>query len=336
MFRYVLRRVLLAVPTLFGLLALTFFMIRVVPADPAAALAGDSATPAQIAEIRHQYGFDRPLHEQFVLYLGQVARFDFGESAYSRRPVVLDIKQRLPATLELTIAALMLATVLGIPLGTIAAVNHNRWPDMLLRVLSIGGVAIASFWFAIELQLIFGMQLDWLPLRGRLSSGIAAPADITGFYFVDSLLTGRFDVFGDALRHIVLPAVTLSLGGIGTISRFTRAGVLETLQKDFVVYARAQGIPGRILIWKFVLRNSVVAAITQIGLLFGWLISGAVVVETIFDWPGIGFYTVQAILTADYKVMLAVTLLVGIIYAGVNILVDLLHGLIDPRLREQL
>ena len=159
--------------------------------------------------------------------------------------------------------------------------------------------------------------------------------DVAGASFRD-LLAGRLDVFADAARHLVLPAVTLSLGGLATIARFTRAGVLETLQKDFVSYERAQGIPARALIWKFVLKNSVVASITQIGLLFGGLIAGAVVVETIFDWPGIGFYTVQAILTADYKVMLAVTLLIGVIYTAVNILVDLVHGLIDPRLREQL
>jgi peptide/nickel transport system permease protein len=205
-----------------------------------------------------------------------------------------------------------------------------------LRVLSVGGVAIAAFWFAIELQMIFAMGLDWLPLRGRLSTDLAAPSTVTGFYLIDSLLAGRFDLFVDAARHLVLPAVTLSLGGLATIARFTRAGVLETLQKDFVSYERAQGVPARALIWKFVLKNSVVASITQIGLLFGGLIAGAVVVETIFDWPGIGFYTVQAILTADYKVMLAVTLLIGVIYTAVNILVDLVHGLIDPRLREQL
>jgi peptide/nickel transport system permease protein len=336
MLRFVVRRLLLALPALLGLLTLTFFLVRVVPADPAAALAGENASPAQVAEIRHQYGLDLPLYEQFVLYLGQVARFDFGESAYSHRPVALDIKQRLPATLELTFTALVLAIGLGIPFGTIAAVHHNRWPDMLLRVVSVGGVAIAAFWFAIELQLIFAMQLDWLPLRGRLSSSLAEPASVTRFFLVDSLLAGRPDVFVDALRHLVLPAVTLSLGGIATIARFTRAGVLDTLQKDFVTYARAQGVPKRVLIWKFVLKNSVVAAITQIGLLFGSLVAGAVVVETIFDWPGIGFYTVQAILTADYKVMLAVTLLIGVIYALVNILVDVLHGLVDPRLREQL
>ncbi len=336
MLRFVLRRVLLAVPSLFGLLVLTFFLIRVVPADPAAALAGDNATPAQIAEVRRQYGLDRPLWEQFVVYVGQVAKFDFGDSAYSRRKVALDISQRLPATLELSITALVLAIALGIPLGTVAAVNHNRWPDTLLRVLTVGGVAIAAFWFAIELQLVFAMELDWLPLRGRLSTDLVAPPTITGFYLIDSLVAGRLDAFADAAWHLVLPAVTLSLGGLATIARFTRAGVLETLQKDFVAYERAQGFPSRALIWKFVLKNSVVAAITQIGLLFGGLIAGAVVVETIFDWPGIGFYTVQAILTADYKVMLAVTLLIGVIYAAVNILVDLVHGLIDPRLREQL
>jgi peptide/nickel transport system permease protein len=336
MFRFVLRRALLAIPSLFGLLVLTFFLVRVVPADPAAALAGENATPAQVAEIRHQYGFDRPLYEQFFVYLKQAAQLDFGESAYSHRPVALDIGQRLPATMELTIVALVLGAGLGIPLGTIAAVYHNRWPDLALRVLSVAGVAIAAFWFAIELQLLFSMTLDWLPLRGRLSPDLIAPPVTTGFLLIDSLLAGRLDVFGDAVRHLVLPAVTLSLGALATIARFTRAGVLDTLQRDFVTYARAQGIPGRPLIWKFVLKNSVMAALTQIGLLFGGLIAGAVVVETIFDWPGIGFFTVQAILTADYKVMLAVTLVIGVIYAAVNILVDLVLGLIDPRLREQL
>ncbi len=336
MLRFILRRVLFAIPSLFGLLVLTFLLIRVVPADPAAALAGENATPQQIAEIRHRYGFDRPLLQQFAVYVGQVARLDFGESAYSHRPVAIDIAQRLPATLELTFSALLLSTLLGIPLGTVAAVHHNRIPDFLLRLLSIAGVAIATFWFAIMMQLLFSMQLDWLPLRGRLGTGTPPPPAVTGAYLIDGLVAGRTDIFVDALRHLILPAVTLSLGGLATILRFTRAGVLDTLQRDFVTYERAVGYPPRRLIWVYVLRNSVVAAITQIGLLFGGLIAGAVVVEAIFDWPGIGSYTVQAILTADYKVMLAVTLLVGVIYAAVNILVDLLHGLIDPRVWEQL
>ena len=336
MLQFILRRALYAIPSLFGLLIFTFLLIRIVPADPAAALAGDNATPQQIANIRHQYGFDRPIVEQLFLYLGQVLQFNFGESQYSHRPVGLDIRQRLPATLELTLSALLIATSLGVPLGVVAAVYHNRWPDFVLRFFSITGVAIAAFWFAIMLQLLFAMELEWLPLRGRMGNGIVPPPDITGSVILDSLLAGRLDVFWDALRHLVLPAVTLSLGGLATITRFTRAGVLETMQKDFVLYERAVGYPRRRLIWIYVLRNSVIAAVTQIGLLFGALIAGAVVVESIFDWPGIGNYAVLAILTADYKVMLAVTLLIGVIYTVVNILTDLVHGLLDPRLWEQL
>jgi peptide/nickel transport system permease protein len=336
MLQFILRRVLYAVPSLFGLLILTFLMIRVVPADPAAALAGDNATPQQIAAIRHQYGFDRPVIEQLFLYLGQVIQFNFGESQYSHRPVGVDIRQRLPATLELTISALLIATFLGVPLGVVAGVYHNRWPDFALRLFSIAGVAVAAFWFAIMLQLLFAMRIEWLPLRGRMGSGIIPPPDITGSLLVDSLLARRLDVFGDALRHLILPAVTLSLGGLASITRFTRAGVLETMQKDFVLYERAVGYPRRRLIWIYVLRNSVIATVTQIGLLFGALIAGAVVVESIFDWPGIGNYAILAILTADYKVMLAVTLMVGVVYTIVNILTDLVHGLLDPRLWEQL
>lgn len=335
MFGFAIRRALLVLPSLFGLLVVTFLLIRTVPADPAAALAGDNATPAQIQAIREQMGLDRSLPEQFVRYLGEVARLDFGNSSYSNRPVIEDIADRLPATMELTFFALLIATVFGIPLGVIAAVNHNRWPDFLLRVLSVAGIAIAAFWLAIMLQLLFAMQLGWLPLRGRLSVGMTAPVGPTGLLMLDSLLAGRFDVFVDALKHITLPAVTLSLSGLATITRFTRAGVLETMQKDFVSYGRAVGTPRRRLIWIYVLRNSVVATVTQIGLLFGGLMAGAVVVESIYDWPGIGNYTVQAIFTADSKVMLAVTLLIGLIYAVVNIVTDLIHALIDPRLRDE-
>ena len=333
---FALRRVALAVPSLLGLLIITFLMIRMVPADPAAALAGDNATVAQIAQIRQQYGLDQPVWVQFGTYLNGVAHLDFGTSAYSNRPVATDIAQRLPATLELTMVSLLIGIGLGVPLGVVAATQHNRWPDFAIRVLSVAGLAMAAFWFAIMLQLLFAMHLDWLPLRGRLSDGLSAPTGPTGFLLIDAPLAGRLDVFLDAARHLVLPAVTLAFGSVATITRFTRAGVLETLQKDFVLYERAVGYPRRRLIWLYVLRNSVVATVTQIGLIFGGLIAGAVVVESIFDWPGIGNYTVQAILTADSKVMLAVTLLVGVVYAVVNILADLVHGWIDPRLMDDL
>lgn len=336
MVRFLVRRVLLVVPVLFGLLVLTFVLVRVVPNDPSAALAGQNATPQQIAEIRATYGFDKPLVVQFGIYLRQVVQGDLGTSIQSGRPVARDILQRLPATLELTFAALGLGAGLGILLGVLAAVRHNTAVDHALRFFTVGGVAIASFWFAIMLQLFFSMYLGLLPLRGRLGTAMTPPPALTGLYLVDSVLTGRFDAFLDALRHLALPTVTLSLGAMATITRFTRSGVLETLQKEYVLYEIAAGYPRWLLISAYVLRNSLVASITQIGLLFGALLAGAVVVESIFDWPGIGSYAVSAIFTSDYKAILAVTLLVGVVYSLVNILVDIVHGLIDPRVAGEL
>jgi peptide/nickel transport system permease protein len=336
MLRFFVRRTLLVLPVLFGLLVLTFVLVRIVPNDPSAALAGQNATPAQVAEIRAKYGFDRPLVVQFGIYVRQVVQGDFGTSIQSGRRVSVDILQRLPATLELTFAALLLGIGLGVPLGVLAAVRHNRALDHVLRVFTVGGIAIASFWFAIMLQLLFSMHLDVLPLRGRLSPVMDPPTQLTGLYLIDSLLTARFDIFGNALRHLALPAVTLSFGALATITRFTRSGVLETLQKEYVTYETAVGYPRGVLIAVYVLRNSLVATVTQVGLLFGALLAGAVVVESIFDWPGIGSYAVQAIFTSDYKAILAVTLLVGVVYSLVNIAVDLVHGLIDPRVAEQL
>jgi peptide/nickel transport system permease protein len=335
MARFVLRRCALVLPSLLGLLVITFLLIHAVPSDPASAMAGDAATPEQIARIRAQYGLDQPMWRQFLVYIAKVAHLDFGESAFSHRPVALDIFQRLPATLELTFCSLVLSIGLGVPLGVVSALKHNAWPDYLLRIFSVMGIAVAAFWFAIMLQLLFAMNLAWLPLRGDLTSTMTRPPAITHFLVLDAVLAGRWDVFTDALRHLVLPSVTLGLGGLATIVRFTRAGVLDTLQQDFVFYERAMGYRRMRLIWVFILRNSVTATVTQIGLLFGGLIAGAVVVESIFDWPGIGSYTVNAILTGDKQVMLAVTLLVGTIYAGVNILVDVVHGMLDPRLMDR-
>lgn len=334
MARYILRRLLLALPALFGLVILTFVLSRVIPGDPAATLAGDGATPAQIAEIRAQYGLDRPIGEQALIHVRQVLTGDFGRSIFSGRPVAEEIAQRLPATLELTFAALFLATFLGIPLGLVAALNHNGPVDHLVRLVSVGGLAVASFWLAIMLQLVFSMDLDVLPLRGRVDVATGLPPRVTGLVLVDSLLAGRGDMFVDALRHLALPAITLSLPGLATIARFTRSGVLETLQKDFVLYARAAGYGRARLAAIYVLRNAVTLVVTQVGLLFGALISGAVAVEAIFDWPGLGTYAVQAILSADYKALLAVTLVVGVVYAVVNVVVDVAQALIDPRVAE--
>jgi peptide/nickel transport system permease protein len=336
MARFVLHRLVLTIPALFGLLVLTFIMLRVVPNDPSAALAGENATPEQIAEVRRAYGFDQPLWKQFVIYVGQVGTGNLGNSIISNRPVLRDIADRLPATIELTFVSLLFATVVGIPIGAIAAVWYQSLFDHAVRVLTVAGLAIASFWFAIILQMIFAMEFDWLPLRGRFPEGLAPPYHLTGLYLVDSLLTLRFDLFGRAAEYILMPAFTLSLAGLASIARFTRAGVLETLQKEFVHYAEAAGYRRLRIIWVYVLRNSVVGATTQIGLLFGGLISSAVAVEAIFDWPGVGSYAVNAILSSDYKAVLAITLVVGLIYALVNIMVDVVHAWLDPRVAEKL
>jgi peptide/nickel transport system permease protein len=317
MARYVIRRFLMALPALFGLIILTFVLSRVIPGDPAATLAGDAATPAMIAEIRAQYGLDRPIIEQAFIHVRQVLTGDFGKSIFSGRPVAEEVMQRLPATLELTFAALFIAVLLGVPLGLLA-----------------GGLALASFWLAIMLQLLFAMELDLLPLRGRVDVALGSPPRVSGFVLLDSLIAGRMDLFVNGIQHLILPAITLSLPGLATIARFTRSGVLEVLQKDFVLYAKAVGYGRFRLATIYVLRNAVTLVVTQIGLLFGALISGAVAVEAIFDWPGLGTYSVQAIISADYKALLAVTLVVGFVYAAVNVLVDVAQAVIDPRVAE--
>ena len=334
MARYVIRRLLLTLPALFGLILLTFVLSRVIPGDPAATLAGDAATPAMIAEIRAQYGLDRPVIEQAFIHVRQVLTGDFGKSVFSGRPVAEEILQRLPATLELTFVALLIAVFLGVPLGLFAALNHNGIIDHLVRVVSVGGLALASFWLAIMLQLLFAMELDLLPLRGRIDVALGLPPRVTGFVSLDSLIAGRLDLLLNGISHLILPAITLSLPGLATIARFTRSGVLEVLQKDFVLYAKAVGYDRFRLAAIYVLRNAVTLVVTQIGLLFGALISGAVAVEAIFDWPGLGTYSIQAIISADYKALLAVTLVVGFVYAVVNVLVDVAQAIIDPRVAE--
>jgi len=336
MLRFLIRRLILTLPVLLGLLVLMFIMVRIVPSDPAAAMLGEQATPEKIAEARTEYGFDRPLIEQFFIYFSRVAQGDFGESIFTSRPVMSDILERLPATVELTLAALLLSVVIGVPLGVLSAAYHNRWIDQLLRMFTVGGLAIASFWLAILLQLTFGMQLDLLPVHGRIASTGTVPPGVTGLYLIDSLIAGRLDSFLDSLKHIVLPAITLALAAMATMTRFTRSGVLETLQTDYVIYETAIGYPRFALMMKYVLRNSVVATVTQVGLLFGSMLSGTVVIEAIFDWPGLGSYAVEAFFTSDFQAIIGVVLLVGVFYAVINIIVHLIHAWLDPSVREQL
>jgi len=263
----ILQRIAWLVPTLAGLVAVVFFISRVIPADPVSKLAGETASRAQIELLRQKLGLDRPLLVQLADYYRQLLSGDLGTSLFTTRPVWDDLYARLPATIELTIVAMIIAVVIGIPLGVVSALYRNTIIDHLLRVITVAGLAVASFWLALVLQLYFAMDLGWLPLQARITG--FPPPSITGFYIVDTLMEGNFARFGNVVAHLTLPAFTLAFPALATVVRFTRAGVLETLQKNFVVYQRAMGIPSGLIVWKYVLRNSLISTVTQIGLLFG-------------------------------------------------------------------
>jgi peptide/nickel transport system permease protein len=325
----VLKRLAWLAPTLAGLVAVVFFISRVIPADPVALLAGETASRAQIELLRQKLGLDQPLIVQLAQYYKQLLSGDLGTSLFTTRPVWEDLSARLPATIELTVAAMLVSVVLGIPLGVVAALNRNNFVDHLLRVVTVAGLAVASFWLALLLQLLFAMDLRWLPLQARIT-GFPPPA-ITGFYVIDALIEGNFTRLGNVLAHLTLPALTLAFPALATVVRFTRAGVLETLQRSFVIYQRAMGIPAGLIVWKYVLRNSLISTVTQIGLLFGILLAGAVVIETVFQWPGIGAYAFEAILQSDYPGVMGFTLYAGFVFGIVNLIVDVGHAVLDPR-----
>lgn len=326
-----LRRLAWFVPTLLGLLAVTFVISRVIPADPVALVAGETATPAQVAALRHQLGYDRPLPVQFVTYVARLARGDMGTSLYTMRPIVDDLASRLPATIELTLVAMLGSVVIGIPLGVVSALWRHSVLDHAVRVLTVSGLAIASFWLGIMLQLLFAMRLGWTPLNGRLQG--FPPRGVTGLFLLDAVLTWDWATFAAALSHIALPAATLAFPALATLVRFTRAGVLDVMQSNFVLYERAMGLPRSVIVWKYILRNALTSTVTQIGLLFGILLAGAVVTEAVFDWPGIGTYAVNSIIRSDYNAVMGFTVWAGAIFIVVNLLVDVAHTLVDPRER---
>ena len=329
---YILKRALYFAPTLLGLLILVFLISRVIPADPAALVAGEMATAEQVKAIRHELGFDQPLYVQLGFYLKQLARGDLGKSLYSGRRVSRDLIERFPATLELTLVAMLISVFVGMPLGIVSALKRNSLIDHVLRGFTVSGLAIASFWLGIMLQLLISMWLGLTPLGARI--GVSGPRSITGLYILDSLLTLNGTALLSSILHIALPSITLAFSALATITRFIRSGVLDVIQKDFILYERAMGLPPKIVIYKYLLRNAVISTITQIGLLFGLLLAGAVVIETVFDWPGLGLYAYQSIILSDYQAILGVTLLAGFVYVSVNLIVDVVLTLIDPRKAE--
>ena len=326
----VLRRLVWFPPTLLGLLAVTFVISRVIPADPVALVAGETATPAQVAALRRQLGFDRPLPVQFVDYVNRLVRGDLGTSLYTTRPIADDLASRWRHH-RADPGRDALSVLVGIPLGVVSALWRNSVLDHALRVITVSGLAIASFWLGIMLQLLFAMRLGWTPLNGRLVG--FPPRGVTGLYLLDAVITWDWAAFTAALSHIALPAATLAFPALATLVRFTRAGVLEVRQSGFVLYERAMGLPPSVIVWKYILRSALTSTVTQIGLLFGILLAGAVVTETVFDWPGIGTYAVNSIIRSDYNAVMGFTVWAGTIFLVVNLLVDLAHTVVDPRER---
>ncbi|WP_300012469.1 ABC transporter permease [Pseudonocardia sp.] len=332
MLRFVLRRLLQVIPTLLLLSLLVFAWLRNLPGGPAVALLGDRATPERVAELNRLYGLDQPIPLQYLQFLGRAVTGDFGTSSITGQPVLLEIARALPATVELSVAALVLAVGLGIPLGYLAAVNRGRPLDAGTVIGTLVGVAVPVFFLGYVLKAVFAVQLGWFPPSGRQSVRIDA-TDVTGFAILDGLLTGEFDATLDALVHLVLPAVALATIPLAVIVRITRASVLDVTGADFVRTARSKGLTPGTIRGRHVLRNALLPVSTTVGLQVGLLLAGAVLTERVFVWGGLGTLLAEAIERRDYPRLQAILLLGALVYIVVNLLVDLSYAIIDPRVR---
>lgn len=330
---YALRRLIQLIPLMIGLSLLTFTVSRVLPGDPIGLAAGPQATEQIKEALRQEFGLDKPLPIQYLNYMGNLFRGNWGESLYSRRAVLNDLRTFFPATLELTLVAIMIGALLGVPAGVVSAYFQNRLPDHVLRFIALFFVSFPAFWLAMIFQMTLGRELGWFPIGKRFDVRIAPPDGFTGLLLFDSLVQLDFKSFWTALRYITTPALVLSFGSLASITRITRASILDVLGKDYVRTAHAKGLGKVRVMGRHVLRSAATGIITMISLEFGWLMAGAVLVETIFDWPGLGLYVVESSLRLDFEPIMGITILYGIVFSLINIATDLLYGIIDPRVR---
>ena len=330
--RLIIRRLIFLVFVLFGLSVVTFSLSHIVPGDPARLMAGPRASKSAVEKIRKKYGLDDPVPVQYVEYVKKVLHGDFGDSFTSRRPVSQDLKKYLPATLELGLYAFIISTIIGVPLGVLSAVKRDKWPDHVARFISISGLALPVFWLAIMAQFLFFGKLGWLPDGGRLPIGGDTPRTITGLYTVDALLTGEWNIFLTALKHLALPALVLAYGSLAVITRMVRGGMLEVLTQDYIRTARAKGVAANSVVFGHALKNALLPTVTSLGLQIGLLLSGAFLVEIVFSWPGIGRYAVEAIQRLDYNATMATTLIIAFVFVLMNLVVDILYLFLDPRI----
>lgn len=330
MIRYAVRRVAILVPTLLGVSIVVFGVLRLLPGDPAQAMVTESASAEQVAAIRERLGLNRPLYEQYVLWLGQVLRGDLGLSIKTSIPVAEEIARKLPATIELSTAALLIGALFGVLLGVVAAIRRNSVADYGAMIVAVVGVSMPVFWLGLMAIYLFAVNLQWLPPSSRSTEPIVVR---TNFYLLDTLLAGDLASFGDVLRHLLMPAAVLATGSLAIIARQTRSAMLEVLHQDYVRTAWAKGLHERAVITRHVLKNALMPVVTVMGLQVGTLLGGAILTETVFSWPGMGTLVVEAIRARDYPVVQGTVLMLAGLFVLVNLVVDLSYAWLDPRIK---
>jgi peptide/nickel transport system permease protein len=331
MIGFIIRRTLVVIPTILGITIIIFMMLAITPGDPAELLLGERATKESLEAMREYLGLQKPLYVQYGMFLKRVAKFDLGETIWTRQKVYIEIMERFPATIELTVAAMIISSFLGILLGMISATKQYSWFDYTSMLGSLFGVSMPVFWLGLMLMLIFSLTLGWFPMSGRLGVDIDLTI-ITNFYVLDSILTRNWTALKDSLMHLALPAIALSTIPLAIIARMTRSSMLEVLRQDYIKTARAKGLSEVKVVLKHALRNGLIPVVTVVGLQFGILLGGAILTETVFAWPGIGKWLFDGVVKRDYMVIQGGTLLVATIFVIINLIVDVLYAVINPRI----
>lgn len=331
MLAYIIRRILILIPTLLGVSVIVFLMLHLTPGDPAELLLGERATPQALDELREHLGLKEPLYVQYGMFLKRLMQGDLGETIWTRQKVWTEVTQRFPATIELSVAALTISCFFGIVFGIVSATRQYSIFDYLSMLGALAGVSMPIFWLGLVFMLIFSLNLGWLPLSGRLSIGVDLEV-ITNFYILDAILTRNWTALKDAVWHIILPAVTLSTIPTAIVARMTRSAMLDVLRQDYIKTAKAKGLSKVMIIFKHALRNALIPVVTTIGLQFGVLLGGAILTETIFAWPGVGKWMYDAVMQRDYMVIQGGTLFIAALFVLINLAVDVLYAVINPRI----
>jgi peptide/nickel transport system permease protein len=334
MLTYIIRRILSLIPVLIGVSIIVFMFIHLIPGDPVLAILGERAAVENVERVRKQMGLDRPIWEQYFLYIGKVVQGDFGRSIRSNTPVMDEIQAKFPATAELALWAMIFAVLIGVPAGIISAARRNSIFDTVAMFVALIGVSMPVFWLGLMLAFVFSVWLGWLPFSGRLDPNIALVPH-TGFMVLDSLIAGNWKALGNSLSHLILPSLALATIPLAIIARMTRSSLLEELTQDYIRTAKSKGLAERTVLFRHALKNAFLPVVTTIGLQVGALLSGAILTETIFSWPGLGRWLYGAIQSRDYPIVQGVALLITFIYVFVNLLVDISYAFLDPRIRYQ-